>query len=206
MLFKFQVTTFCRTKEANSGSKANLFEKGLVEHDWYNSTILRGRHVHHQASLLSDLAQKSEDIYNYIITKLDETYITTAKMEVDMHKGEDVIAVDSSCQNVMDELQSESPKWHIKDPHISQTKGRKKDNMKEIEVGRIKSGLEMSLKKILVKGTSCQFYGEHGHNQRGCKKKKDLECANNPTSTECKFLVCLFYTFFKIEDYTLTLI
>ena len=28
------------TKEANSGSKANLFEKGLVEHDQHNSTIL----------------------------------------------------------------------------------------------------------------------------------------------------------------------
>ena len=108
-------------------------------------------------------------------------------MEVEMHNGDHVIAIDSSFQNVMDELQSESSKWHIKDPHISQTKGRKKDNMKETEVGRIKSGLETSLNKILVKRRSCQFCGEHSHNQRGCRKKKDSESANNLTLIECKF-------------------
>ena len=56
---------------------------------------------------------------------------------------------------MMDKLEIGSPKQFIKDPHISQTKGRKKDDMKETEVGRIKSGFKISLNKI----RSYQFCG-----------------------------------------------
>ena len=51
----------------------------------------------------------------------------------------------------------------IKDPHISQTKGRKKESEKESQVGRFKSGLELSISKSLVKRRACKSCGEYGH-------------------------------------------
>ena len=60
-------------------------------------------------------------------------------------------------------IYDESSNCIIKDPHISQTKGRKKESEKESQVGRFKSGLELSISKSLVKWRACKSCGEYGH-------------------------------------------
>ena len=55
---------------------------------------------------------------------------------------------------------------NIKDPHLSQTKGRKKSTEKQGLGGRIKDGLQIST----IKRKFCQLCRGYGHNRRTCKQ------------------------------------
>ena len=70
------------------------------------------------------------------------------------------------------EVQDCSPKvpLNIKDPCVSQTKGRKKSTEKQGHGGGIKGELEISLARATTKRQSCQLYGSYGHNRRTCKQ------------------------------------
>ena len=85
--------------------------------------------------------------------------------EMDMHhkSGELVDIVEVEDCSVIVPL-------NIKDPHVSQTKGRKKSTEKQGPGGRIKGGLEISLARATTKRRSCQLYGGYGHNCRTCKQ------------------------------------
>ena len=48
---------------------------------------------------------------------------------------------------------------NIKDPHVSQAKGRKKSTEKQGYGGRIKGGLEISLARATTKRRFCQLCG-----------------------------------------------
>ena len=51
--------------------------------------------------------------------------------------------------------------FNIQDPHISQTKGRKRKDSESVRVQeRYRSGLEVSMDKALVKRRACKYYGE----------------------------------------------
>ena len=54
---------------------------------------------------------------------------------------------------------------NIKDPHVTQTKGRKKSTEKQGLGGRIKGGHEISLARATTKRQSCQLCGGYGHNR-----------------------------------------
>jgi len=71
----------------------------------------------------------------------------------------------------LSEEESEQPELTIRNPRQAQTKGRKKDGEKITQNCRLKSGLEVSLSKSLVKRKACHECGAHGHNSRTCKKR-----------------------------------
>ncbi|PNX75333.1 protein FAR1-related sequence 5-like, partial [Trifolium pratense] len=151
------------TKDANKG--AVFIEDGPESSSTGNSSTLRSLHVHKQASLLPDLAAKSEKIYKLISSDLEETYKKALIMEAELDNESDIIPPDASCQNLIHEQPSESSEPIIRDPLPSQTKGRKKDSIKETQNGRIKSSLELSVNRTTVK-RRCQVCGLHGHNKR----------------------------------------
>ncbi|KEH15608.1 FAR1-related sequence protein, putative, partial [Medicago truncatula] len=157
------------TKDANKG--VVFIEDGPKSSSTGNSSTLQSLHVHKQASLLPDLAAKSEKIYKLISSDLEETYKKALIMEAELDNESDIIPPDASCQNLIHEQPSESSEPIIRDPLPSQTKGRKKDSIKETQNGRIKSSLELSVNRTTVKRKSCQVCGLHGHNKRSCKEK-----------------------------------
>ncbi|OMO50171.1 Zinc finger, PMZ-type [Corchorus capsularis] len=67
---------------------------------------------------------------------------------------------------------------NIGDPHISQTKGRKKGG-RESQSSRFKSGLEIALAHGTMKKRTCHSCGGYGHNKRSCKVKE--KSTNTPT-------------------------
>ena len=54
---------------------------------------------------------------------------------------------------------------NIKDPHVTQTKGRKKSTEKQGPGGRIKGGHEISLARATTKRQSCQLCRSYSHNR-----------------------------------------
>ena len=85
--------------------------------------------------------------------------------EMDMHhksgKSADIVEV-KDCSVIFP--------LNVKDPHVSQTKGRKKSTKKQGPSGRIKGGLEISLAPAMTKRRSCQLCGGYSHNRRTCKQ------------------------------------
>nr|POE45425.1 hypothetical protein CFP56_20097 [Quercus suber] len=163
------------TKEANKELKSVEYRSSF-EDEHHMSRALRSIHVCQRVSQLSNLAEKSEDIYKMIISDLDHTLKKAFGMknelledkeddEMDMHhkSGEsaDIVEVED-CPVIVP--------LNIKDPHVSQTKGRKKSTEKQGPGGRIKGGLEISLARATTKRRSCQLCGGYGHNRRTCKQ------------------------------------
>ncbi|KAH1203431.1 Protein FAR1-RELATED SEQUENCE 5 [Glycine max] len=125
--------------------------------------ILRRMHAQQQASILVDLVEESKEIYRFIVLELGQTHKSVIVMKTSLPLLESSLTIGNKL--CMPEHVSEVPHLILRDPHISQTKGRKKDGKK------LKSGLEVSLNKSLVKRKACHECGEHGHNSKTCKKK-----------------------------------
>ncbi|KAL0013407.1 hypothetical protein SO802_000476 [Lithocarpus litseifolius] len=183
----------CWTKEANKELKSVEYRSSF-EDEHHMSRALRSIHVCQRVSQLSYLAEKSEDIYKMIISDLDHTLKKALGMEnelledkeddeMDMHhkSGESANIVEVEDCSVIVPL-------NIKDPHVSQTKGRKKSTEKQGLGGRIKGGLEISLARATTKRRSCQLCGGYGHNRRTCKqyngKGSDYQDEENMTEVD----------------------
>ncbi|KAK9995642.1 hypothetical protein SO802_020328 [Lithocarpus litseifolius] len=163
------------TKEANKELKSVEY-KSSFEDEHHMSRALRSIHLCQRVSQLSYLVEKSEDIYKMIISDLDHTLKKAFGMEnelledkeddeMDMHhkSGESADIVEVEDCSVIVPL-------NIKDPHVSQTKGRKKSTEKQGPGGGIKGGLEISLARATTKRRPCQLCGGYGHNRCTCKQ------------------------------------
>ena len=163
------------TKEANKKLKRVEYRSSF-EDEHHMSRALRSIHVCQRASQLSYLAEKSEDIYKMIISDLDHTLKKAFGIENDLFKDKEDDEMDmhhksgESADIVEVEDCSVIVPLNIKDPHVSQTKGRKKSTEKQGPSGRIKGGLEISLARATTKRRSCQLCGGYGHNRHTCKQ------------------------------------
>ncbi|KAF1862536.1 hypothetical protein Lal_00024438 [Lupinus albus] len=155
------------TKEANKGIEASYIENNF-DAEFTTSKIVRRMHAQQQASILVDLAEESE-MYKFIISELSNTHKSAIIM-----KTSSLIVLESSHtivnETVIPEEVTEAPHLIIGDPHISRTKGRRKDGEKITQNCRFKSGLEVSLIKSSIKRKKCTKCGEHGHNKKTCRK------------------------------------
>ncbi|XP_058732753.1 protein FAR1-RELATED SEQUENCE 5-like [Vicia villosa] len=163
------------TKDAN---KEINFSDTEYDFDNHSDTpkILRRVHTQQETNVLVDLAEESIDIYKYIILELMHIRVSALKMKACLSNGDGLDPLESGHSN-MDEILSieegsKAAQMTIGDSHISQTKGRKKDGDRISQNSRLKSGLEISLNRFLVKRKACHECGEHGHNSRTCKKKE----------------------------------
>ncbi|KAF1864300.1 hypothetical protein Lal_00029458 [Lupinus albus] len=156
------------TKEANKGIEASYIENNF-DAEFTTSKIVRRMHAQQQASILVDLAEESEEMYKFIISELSNTHKSAIIM-----KTSSIIVLESSHtivnETVIPEEVTEAPHLIIGDPHISRTKGRRKDGEKITQNCRFKSGLEVSLIKSSIKRKKCTKCGEHGHNKKTCRK------------------------------------
>jgi hypothetical protein len=176
------------TKDATKG--IGFIEDGPKFCSEENSATLRSLHVHNQASLLPGLAAKYEKIYKLISSDLEETYRKALIMENELDIENNIISQDASCQNLIHEQLCVSSESNIKDPHTSQTKGRKKDAVKETQNGRIKSSLELSGKR------TCQVCLKPGHNRRSCKQKVSGESMEMEQHNTRYIFNSIFYMYF----------
>lgn len=95
------------TKDANKGIGFN--EGGTnFSHDNNNSATLQSIYVHNQASLLSDLAAKSDKLYMLISSEMEQTYKRALIMDNEMHTENDIISLEPSCQNLASILEIHS--------------------------------------------------------------------------------------------------
>ena len=163
------------TKDANRFIEA-IYSENNFDSQYNTSRISRRVHAQHEASILVDLAEELEELYEFIISKLAHTRQSAITMKTNVQIDDEITLLESSHNNVNQvcilEQMNEAPQLTIGDPLISQTKGRRKDGEKVNQNCRFKSGLEVSLNKTLVKRKSCHVCGEHGHNSRSCKQKK----------------------------------
>ena len=100
------------------------------------SRTLRSIHVCHRVSQLSYLVENFEDIYKMIISDLDHTLKKAFGMENQLLEGKENDEMDmhhksGELANIVEvEDYSLIVPLNIKDPHLSQTKGRKKSTEK----------------------------------------------------------------------------
>ncbi|CAL0323384.1 unnamed protein product [Lupinus luteus] len=174
------------TKEANKGIEATYTENNFPA-QFSTSKILRRVHAQQQASILVDMAEESEEMYKFIISELCNTHKSAIAM-----KENSLTVLESSHTNVNEivipERVTEAPSLIIGDPHISHTKGRRKDGEKVTQNCRFKSGLEVALIKSSIKWRKCTKCGEHGHNKKTCRK---IFCVN-----ELKVVHPLYFLYF----------
>jgi hypothetical protein len=145
------------TKEAN-----RFLEVGDIDNQNHESGDLRSLHVQQLFGKFSKLAERSEEAYNYILVELDRVFNTASTMEKEVAEN----CLESDQQTLMLESLDDVSNWNIKDPQVSQTKGRRKVTV----AGRYKSALELATNKTLVKRRQCKSCGEYGHYQSTCKK------------------------------------
>ncbi|KAM7274459.1 hypothetical protein ACFE04_016325 [Oxalis oulophora] len=136
------------------------------------SKALRSMHVSHEATKLVALAEKSEIIYRFIMNDLDKTLKVASSMETEMLAELEAPFLGSNIQTSMDDQVqlNELSNLNIGDPRKSNTKGRKKDDQKETQNKRLKSGIELSCSQPGKKKRKCKNCGEYGHYQTSCKK------------------------------------
>ncbi|OMO86702.1 Zinc finger, PMZ-type [Corchorus capsularis] len=160
------------TKEANKGNV--IFENTpSFEDDLEKSAAARCLHVCRLINQLSSFAEKSKEQYKVIVGDLDQIFKKVLTMEEDNISSEK--PVDDLIHDAMESQQNQSnhiPLVNIGDPHISQTKGRKKSGH-ESQNNRFKSGLEIALANQTVKKRTCHSCGGYGHNKRTCKGKQN---------------------------------
>jgi hypothetical protein len=169
------------TKDANKSLGFIVRETNLVC-DNGNSAVLRSMHVHNQVSRFPDLAAKSERVYNFISSGLEQLYKEAMKMHSEMQTSKDDLHSKTSCPDMLfPEQVNEEAELTIRDPVKSQTKGRQKDDVRLPKSGRIKSSLELSMNRLAGKRRNCLLCDEPGHNRRTCKLKTNEEEANSST-------------------------
>ncbi|KAF2299424.1 hypothetical protein GH714_031904 [Hevea brasiliensis] len=130
--------------------------------------VLQSIHVCHYMNQLSHLAERSKEIYKIIINDLEMTLAKVLTMESQMLIGEESDKMNVKCsRGDLDEITDIQPTntltpFNRGDPHVSQTKGRKKRVCKETTSGRFKSGIEVLMARAAVKRRSCHTYNSLG--------------------------------------------
>jgi hypothetical protein len=116
------------TKDANKGIEV-CYTGGNFDGQTSTSKILRRMHAQQEAKALVDLAEDSDEIYKFIMSELSRTRMSAIAMKKSNLSVDDGISPLESSQNddqiSLSDEESEPP--HIRNPRISQTKGRKKD-------------------------------------------------------------------------------
>jgi hypothetical protein len=139
-------------------------------------------HVQNQVSRFPDLAAKSDRVYNFILSGLEQLYKEAIKMNSEMQTSKDGLLSETSCPDILfPEQANEAAELTIRDPLKSQTKGRQKDDVRLPKSGRIKSSLELSITRLTGQKRNCILCNKPGHNQRSCKLKTIEEEANSST-------------------------
>ncbi|XP_061360585.1 protein FAR1-RELATED SEQUENCE 5-like [Gastrolobium bilobum] len=128
-----------------------------------NSNVLRSIHLQRQFNQCTDLAKRSEHTYRFIAAELDRVINMATAMEEEMLYVNEALE-ETNQQNLICDRAYDDSSFNIKDPNMSQTKGRR----------RFKSGLELSINKSAVKRRACKSCGEYGHYQSTCKQKNNL--------------------------------
>ncbi|KAJ1390841.1 Zinc finger, CCHC-type [Sesbania bispinosa] len=155
------------TKEAN-----RYIEVGALDIQNRESDVLRSMHVQRQFEKFATLAKRSEDAYKFIVGELDRVYEIASTIRTEMSNLNEA-PLEPNNQNFMFDTNYDDSSFNIKNPHISQTKGRKRNDSDKLPLaGRYKSGLELSMNKSLVKRRACKSCGEYGHYQSTCKQKR----------------------------------
>jgi hypothetical protein len=169
------------TKDANKSLGFSVRETSTVC-DNGTSAAFRSMHVQNQLSKFPDFAAKSERIYNFISSGLEQLYKEAIKMNSEMQTSKDELLSETSCPDILfPEQANEEAELTIRDPVKSQTKGRQKDGAKIPKSGRIKSSLELSMNRLAGKRRNCQLCNEPGHYRTSCKLKTREKETNSST-------------------------
>ncbi|PNX79734.1 hypothetical protein L195_g035722, partial [Trifolium pratense] len=161
---KYQVSHYSKTKDTfmvdiNLDSKdasqyilhrwtkeANRYLEVSVNAQNYELDILRSMHVQQQFSKFANFAKQSEEAYKFIMAEFERICNTLATMGLGLSDLNEA-SVDLQQQNMGETLDDNVSYFNIKDPHVSLTKGRKKDSDKAPVAERFKSGMELSMEK-----------------------------------------------------------
>ncbi|CAJ2657917.1 unnamed protein product [Trifolium pratense] len=150
--------------------EANRYLEVSVNAQNYELDILRSMHVQQQFSKFANFAKQSEEAYKFIMAEFERICNTLATMGLGLSDLNEA-SVDLQQQNMGETLDDNVSYFNIKDPHVSLTKGRKKDSDKAPVAERFKSGMELSMEKTSGKSRKCGYCGEYGHYQSTCKSK-----------------------------------
>ncbi|KAK4275916.1 hypothetical protein QN277_018926 [Acacia crassicarpa] len=114
--------------------------------------LVHSLHLSSKCQRLIELAQRSDEAFKFIYDGLDALTTSTEKFPT---YGESTQLEDIDVQHLNSQLE-ESSMMNLKDPNMSQTKGRK----------RIRSGIEEASKQTNI----CEHCKKRGHNKRSCKE------------------------------------
>ncbi|XP_061359251.1 protein FAR1-RELATED SEQUENCE 5-like [Gastrolobium bilobum] len=116
--------------------------------------LFRSFHLRSRYSTLDELAYKSSEAFRFICDSIDSLSIAAKKI-VTSEESSDV--GDSDLQ-YLGHNSEESSMMNLKDPCVSQTKGRKRDSHNTSQGRRIRSGIEEASKHTNICGTCFNFY------------------------------------------------
>ncbi|XP_061374047.1 uncharacterized protein LOC133316328 [Gastrolobium bilobum] len=111
--------------------------------------LVHNLHLNSKCHTLIELAQRSDEAFKFISDGLDALATSAKKIPT---FGESTTLGDNDINSQLEE----SSTMNLKDPNISQTKGRK----------RIRSGIEEASKQTNI----CGHCKKRGHNKRTCKE------------------------------------
>ncbi|XP_061369861.1 protein FAR1-RELATED SEQUENCE 5-like [Gastrolobium bilobum] len=127
--------------------------------------LLRSFHLRSRYSKLDDLAYKSDEAFKLICDGIDSLYKAAEKVLA----CEESSGLGDSNLQLLGFHHEEPSMMYLKDPNISQTKGRKRDSQSTSQGHRIRSGIEEASKHTNICG-NCK---KRGHNKRTCKEYID---------------------------------
>ena len=125
--------------------------------------LLRGFDIRSRFSKLIDLADRSTEADKFACDGLDSLIESLEKFP----RPDDSIGLKDFDLQYLSSQTEESSMMRLKDPNISQTKGRKRESHNMSQVRRIHSGIEEASKNTNICG-NCK---KRGHNKRTCTEK-----------------------------------
>ncbi|XP_061355363.1 protein FAR1-RELATED SEQUENCE 5-like [Gastrolobium bilobum] len=123
--------------------------------------LLRSFHLRSRYSRLDELAYASSEAFRFICDGIDSLSLAAEKFVT----SEETTSLSDSDLQYLGHHSEESSMRNLKDPYISQTKGRKKDSQYTSQGRRIRSGIEEASKHTNI----CGICKKRGHNKRTCK-------------------------------------
>ncbi|XP_061339598.1 protein FAR1-RELATED SEQUENCE 5-like [Gastrolobium bilobum] len=124
--------------------------------------LLRSFHLRSRYSKLDDLAYKSDEAFKLICDGID----SLCKIVEQVPASEESSALEDSNLQLLGSHHEEPFSMNLRDPNISQTKGRKRDSQSTSQGRRIRSGIVEALKHTNICG-NCK---KRGHNKCTCKE------------------------------------
>ncbi|XP_061374437.1 protein FAR1-RELATED SEQUENCE 5-like [Gastrolobium bilobum] len=123
--------------------------------------LLRSFHLRSRYSRLDELAYASSEAFRFICDGIDSLSLAAEKFVT----SEETTGLSDSNLQYLSHNSEESCMRNLKDPYISQTKGRKKHSQNTSQGRRIRSGIEEASKHTNICG-NCR---KRGHNKCTCK-------------------------------------